>query len=147
MISKLVASQDYAPNYDFQKSHDPYMELMEKCKESFIEDGIFVSVDTSELPIHKDNKAVLDIIQAALELTRLECIDASMQEDRFIRIRTRNLQNKTFIKIQYSNGSLLSPKYDSLEKTITRKVEYARGYFKHQIENDAGVVKIALPIS
>lgn len=145
MISKILSDPIYAPSYEFQKQHDAYMELMEKCKETFMKDDIYVSIDDTELPLHQNNKVILDIIQTTLEFTRLLCMADSLCQDRYIRIRTRNLQNKIFIKIQYSNPSILDSKFDSLEKNIARKVEYACGYFKHHIENESGMIKIALP--
>lgn len=147
MISKILSNPMYEPQYKFKRSNGPFLDMIDEFKDELVDDKIWLSVDESELPEIQNNKTILDIIELALQLAKKLCVDSTLQQDRFIRVRTRNLQNKTFIRIQYSTSKNRSVNYDTLAKNIERKVEYAGGYFRHHYEEDVGNIKIALPIS
>lgn len=148
VISKALPNNVYEPQYNFPQKNE-FMKLLENVKEDMNQNGIYFSIEDIEIKELRNNHQILDIVKLGLELAEKLCIESTLRQDRFIRIRARILQKKLFIKIQYSlsNSKFPSTKYDSIELSIARKVEYTGGYFKHQTNQDAGDIKIALPIS
>ena len=108
-------------------------------------DSIWVSVDAQELTENRLGNEFCKIISMALDTAKATCILVGPPNDRFIRFRSREVQNQALIKIQYSCEGA-PPGSDRELADLKSRIAKAGGYLKYQIDEDVGGINIAIPM-
>ena len=107
-------------------------------------DSIWVSVDAQELTENRLGNEFCKIISMALDKAKMICIQDVPPKERFIKFRSREIQNQTLIKIQYSSEGA-PPGMEKEMTDLMRRVNRVGGYLKYQIESDVSDINIAIP--
>ena len=118
-------------------------ELLNRFVKEARMDGIRVSIDAEALTKTSLGAGFLDIIQAALDTARADCIGQSSLTERYIKFRSMNAQKQSFIKILYSCED---PPLETVDFHRIRKlVEACGGYIKTDSTGGCGMIAIATP--
>ncbi|MDD6326492.1 MAG: hypothetical protein PUA72_13060 [Lachnospiraceae bacterium] len=81
----------------------------------------------------------------ALDTAKSNCIETTPPRGRYIRIRCRDMQEQTLIKIQYSCEDRMIREFDKGIIKMRDLIDSVGGYLKFQLDGDKGIIKIAVP--
>ena len=108
-------------------------------------DDIWISAEVQELKENRSGKRLCQIVSMALDTARRNCIETTPPRGRYIRIRCRDIQEQTLIKIQYSCEDRVIREFDKSIIKMRDLIESSYGYLKIQLDSDVGCIKIAIP--
>ena len=104
--------------------------------------------DADEIWISAENRSgnqLCQIVGMALDTAKRNCIETTPPRGRYIRIRCRDMQEQTLIKIQYSCEDRMLREFDKAIVKMRDLIESVGGYLKLQLDGDIGSIKIAIP--
>lgn len=148
MVSKLRKAGIEEP----EKKHTVHYTRNEELNELlnyFVDQGraenIWFSIEAEDLFGSSRQSLIKDTIYMTLTQATRCCIKTTTPRNRYIKLRCRAVQNKIFIKILYSCEERQILYVDNLFLAQKEAVERVGGYMKQELENDVGVIKIAIP--
>ena len=109
------------------------------------EDEIWVSIEASDLKMKRTNKDLYELISISLDTARENCIESTPPRGRYIKLRTREIQQQLLIQIQFSCEDRMIRKFDKRIVRMRDIVEASDGYLKIQLIDEAGSIRIAIP--
>jgi len=108
-------------------------------------DEIWISAEVQELRENRSGNQLCQIVGMALDTAKRNCIETTPPRGRYIRIRCRDMQEQTLIKIQYSCEDRMLREFDKAIVKMRDLIESVGGYLKLQLDGDTGSIKIAIP--
>ena len=106
---------------------------------------IWISAEVQELRENRSGNQLCQIVGMALDTAKRNCIETTPPRGRYIRIRCRDMQEQTLIKIQYSCEDRMLREFDKAIVKMRDLIESVGGYLKLQLDGDTGSIKIAIP--
>lgn len=119
--------------------------VLDQFAQAAEDDCIWVSSDVQELQTEDFGNWLCQIVGMALDTARQNCIETTSPRGRYIRIRSRYLQEQMLIKIQYSCEECMIRGFDKNIARLRTLVEGLDGYLKLQLDDAVGNIKIAIP--
>lgn len=132
-------------NRCFYTSYSEMNEVLNRFATEAEADGIWISAEVQELKENRSGKRLCQIVSMALDTARRNCIETTPPRGRYIRIRCRDIQEQTLIKIQYSCEDRVIREFDKSIIKMRDLIEASYGYLKIQLDSDVGCIKIAIP--
>lgn len=132
-------------NRCFYTSYSEMNEVLNRFATEAEADDIWVSAEVQELKENRSGKRLCQIVSMALDTARRNCIETTPPRGRYIRIRCRDIQEQTLIKIQYSCEDRVIREFDKSIIKMRDLIESSYGYLKIQLDSDVGCIKIAIP--
>lgn len=132
-------------NRCFYTSYSEMNEVLNRFAIEAEADDIWVSAEVQELKENRSGKRLCQIVSMALDTARRNCIETTPPRGRYIRIRCRDIQEQTLIKIQYSCEDRVIREFDKSIIKMRDLIESSYGYLKIQLDSDVGCIKIAIP--
>ena len=132
-------------NRCFYTSYSEMNEVLNRFATEAEADDIWVSAEVQELRENRSGKRLCQIVGMALDAARRNCIETTPPRGRYIRIRCRDVQEQTLIKIQYSCEDRVIREFDKSIIKMRDLIESSYGYLKIQLDSDVGCIKIAIP--
>lgn len=132
-------------NRCFYTSYSEMNEVLNRFATEAEADDIWISAEVQELRENRSGKRLCQIVSMALDTARRNCIETTPPRRRYIRIRCRDIQEQTLIKIQYSCEDRVIRKFDKSIIKMRDLIESSYGYLKIQLDSDVGCIKIAIP--
>ena len=132
-------------NRCFYTSYSEMNEVLNRFATEAEEDDIWISAEVQELKENRSGKRLCQIVSMALDTARRNCIETTPPRGRYIRIRCRDIQEQTLIKIQYSCEDRVIREFDKSIIKMRDLIESSYGYLKIQLDSDVGCIKIAIP--
>ena len=108
-------------------------------------DDIWTSAEVRELKENRSGNRLCQIVSMALDTAKSNCIETTPPRGRYIRIRCRDMQEQTLIKIQYSCEDRMIREFDKGIIKMRDLIDSVGGYLKFQLDGDKGIIKIAVP--
>lgn len=84
-------------------------------------------------------------LELALGVAKANCIETTPPRNRFIKLRSRDVQKQIFVKIEYACENRKIKEFDKHIVKLHELVEKAGGYVKINLEKEFGCIKIAVP--
>ena len=106
---------------------------------------IWTSAEVRELKENRSGNRLCQIVSMALDTAKSNCIETTPPRGRYIRIRCRDMQEQTLIKIQYSCEDRMIREFDKGIIKMRDLIDSVGGYLKFQLDGDKGIIKIAVP--
>lgn len=132
-------------NRCFYTSYSEMNEVLNRFATEAEADDIWISAEVQELKENRSCKRLCQIVSMALDTARRNCIETTPPRGRYIRIRCRDIQEQTLIKIQYSCEDRVIREFDKSIIKMRDLIESSYGYLKIQLDSDVGCIKIAIP--
>ena len=132
-------------NRCFYTSYSEMNEVLNRFATEAEADDIWISAEIQELKENRSGKRLCQIVSMALDTARRNCIETTPPRGRYIRIRCRDIQEQTLIKIQYSCEDRVIREFDKSIIKMRDPIESSYGYLKIQLDSDVGCIKIAIP--
>ena len=132
-------------NRCFYTSYSEMNEVLNRFATEAEADDIWISAEVQELKENRSGKRLCQIVSMALDTARRNCIETTPPRGRYIRIRCRDIQEQTLIKIQYSCEDRVIREFDKSIIKMRDLIESSYGYLKIQLDSDVGCIKIAIP--
>ena len=132
-------------NRCFYTSYSEMNEVLNRFATEAEADDIWVSAEVQELKENRSGKRLCQIVSMALDTARRNCIETTPPRGRYIRIRCRDIQEQTLIKIQYSCEDRVIREFDKSIIKMRDLIESSYGYLKIQLDSDVVCIKIAIP--
>lgn len=132
-------------NRCFYTSYSEMNEVLNRFATEAEADDIWISAEIQELKENRSGKRLCQIVSMALDTARRNCIETTPPRGRYIRIRCRDIQEQTLIKIQYSCEDRVIREFDKSIIKMRDLIESSYGYLKIQLDSDVGCIKIAIP--
>lgn len=132
-------------NRCFYTSYSEMNEVLNRFATEAEADDIWISAEVQELKENRLGKRLCQIVSMALDTARRNCIETTPPRGRYIRIRCRDIQEQTLIKIQYSCEDRVIREFDKSIIKMRDLIESSYGYLKIQLDSDVGCIKIAIP--
>ena len=132
-------------NRCFYTSYSEMNEVLNRFATEAEADDIWISAEVQELRENRSGKRLCQIVSMALDTARRNCIETTPPRRRYIRIRCRDIQEQTLIKIQYSCEDRVIREFDKSIIKMRDLIESSYGYLKIQLDSDVGCIKIAIP--
>ena len=132
-------------NRCFYTSYSEMNEVLNRFATEAEADDIWISAEIQELKENRSGKRLCQIVSMALDTARRNCIETMPPRGRYIRIRCRDIQEQTLIKIQYSCEDRVIREFDKSIIKMRDLIESSYGYLKIQLDSDVGCIKIAIP--
>lgn len=132
-------------NRCFYTSYSEMNEVLNRFAIEAEADDIWISAEVQELKENRSGKRLCQIVSMALDTARRNCIETTPPRGRYIRIRCRDIQEQTLIKIQYSCEDRVIREFDKSIIKMRDLIESSYGYLKIQLDSDVGCIKIAIP--
>ena len=132
-------------NRCFYTSYSEMNEVLNRFATEAEADDIWISAEVQELKENRSGKQLCQIVSMALDTARRNCIETTPPRGRYIRIRCRDVQEQTLIKIQYSCEDRVIREFDKSIIKMRDLIESSYGYLKIQLDSDVGCIKIAIP--
>ena len=132
-------------NRCFYTSYSEMNEVLNRFATEAEADDIWISAEVQELKENRSGKRLCQIVSMALDTARRNCIETTPPKGRYIRIRCRDIQEQTLIKIQYSCEDRVIREFDKSIIKMRDLIESSYGYLKIQLDSDVGCIKIAIP--
>ena len=108
-------------------------------------DDIWTSAEVQELKENRSGNRLCQIVSMALDTAKSNCIETTPPRGRYIRIRCRDMQEQTLIKIQYSCEDRMIREFDKGIIKMRDLIDSVGGYLKFQLDGVKGINKIAVP--
>ncbi len=132
-------------NRCFYTSYSEMNEVLNRFATEAEADDIWISAEVQELKENRSGKRLCQIVSMALDTAKRNCIETTPPRGRYIRIRCRDIQEQTLIKIQYSCEDRVIREFDKSIIKMRDLIESSYGYLKIQLDSDVGCIKIAIP--
>lgn len=132
-------------NRCFYTSYSEMNEVLNRFATEAEADDIWISAEIQELKENRSGKRLCQIVSMAFDTARRNCIETTPPRGRYIRIRCRDIQEQTLIKIQYSCEDRVIREFDKSIIKMRDLIESSYGYLKIQLDSDVGCIKIAIP--
>ena len=142
---KAFDGMNHRQNRCFYTSYSEMNELFNRFVAEADADEIWISAEIQELKENRSGNRLCQIVDMALDTAKRNCIETTAPRGRYIRIRCRNMQEQTFIKIQYSCEDRIIRGFDKRIIKMRELIGSVGGYLKLQLDGDIGIIKIAIP--
>lgn len=109
------------------------------------EDNIWISIDAADLEMNRIGKELYELVSIALDTARENCIETTPPRGRYIKFRSRKIQQQLLIQIQFSCEDRTIRKFDKRIVRMRDIIESSDGYLKLQLIDEMGSIRIALP--
>ena len=133
------------------KSRSPYTsdskmnELLTNFVMDVQEENIWISIDASDLEMNRMGNELYELVSIALDTARENCIETTPPRGRYIKFRSREIQQQLLIQIQFSCEDRTIRKFDKRIVRMRDIIESSNGYLKLQLIDEMGSIRIALP--
>lgn len=146
-VQKLDAidGMNHRQNRCFYTSYSEMNEVLNRFAAEADADDIWISAEVQELKENRTGNRLCQIVDMALDTAKKNCIETTPPRGRYIRIRCRDMQEQTLIKIQYSCEDRIIREFDKGLIKMRELIESVGGYLKLQLDGDTGSIKIAIP--
>ena len=146
-VQKLDAidGMNQRQNKCFFTSYPEMNEVLNRFTAEAEADDIWTSAEVRELKENRSGNRLCQIVSMALDTAKSNCIETTPPRGRYIRIRCRDMQEQTLIKIQYSCEDRVIREFDKSIIKMRDLIESSYGYLKIQLDSDVGCIKIAIP--
>lgn len=146
-VQKLDAidGMNQRQNRHFFTSYPEMNEVLNRFAAEADADDIWISAEVQELKENRSGSQLCQIVGMALDTAKRNCIETTPPRGRYIRIRCRDMQEQTLIKIQYSCEDRMLREFDKGIIKMRELINSVDGYLKLQLDGDKGIIKIAVP--
>lgn len=146
-VQKLDAidGMNQRQNRHFFTSYPEMNEVLNRFAAEADADEIWISAEVQELRENRSGNQLCQIVGMALDTAKRNCIETTPPRGRYIRIRCRDMQEQTLIKIQYSCEDRMLREFDKGIIKMRELINSVDGYLKLQLDGDKGIIKIAVP--
>ena len=129
----------------FYTSYSEMNELLNRFVKEAEDSGIWVSVEAVDLRENRMGQSLCELVRMALDTAKENCIETTPPRGRYIKIRSREMQQQMLIRIEFScEDRMIREFYKSIVR-MRELIETADGYLKIQLIDDTGNIKIAIP--
>ena len=132
-------------NKCFFTSYPEMNEVLNRFTAEAEADDIWTSAEVQELKENRSGNRLCQIVSMALDTAKSNCVETTPPRGRYIRIRCRDMQEQTLIKIQYSCEDRMIREFDKGIIKMRDLIDSVGGYLKFQLDGDKGIIKIAVP--
>lgn len=132
-------------NRCFYTSYSEMNEVLNRFAAEVEADDIWISAEVRDLKENRLGERLCQIVSMALDTARHNCIETTSPKGRYIRIRSREMQQQMLIKIQFSCEDRMIREFDKNIVRMRDLIESYDGYLKIQLDGDVGNIKIAIP--
>lgn len=146
-VQKLDAidGMNQRQNRHFFTSYPEMNEVLNRFTAEAEADDIWTSAEVQELKENRLGNRLCQIVSMALDTAKSNCVETTPPRGRYIRIRCRDMQEQTLIKIQYSCEDRMIREFDKGIIKMRDLIDSVGGYLKFQLDGDKGIIKIAVP--
>ena len=138
---------DQKLNRCFYTSYADMNEVLNRFVKEAGKSNIWVSVEAADLRENRMGHGLCELVSMALDTAKENCIDTTPPRGRYIKIRSREMQQQMLIRIQFSCEDRMIREFDKSIVRMRELLESAGGYLKIQLIDDTGNIKIAIPDS
>lgn len=132
-------------NRCFYTSYSEMNEVLNRFAAEAEADDIWISAEVRDLKENRLGERLCQIVSMALDTARHNCIETTSPKGRYIRIRSREMQQQMLLKIQFSCEDRMIREFDKNIVRMRDLIESYDGYLKIQLDGDVGNIKIAIP--
>lgn len=132
-------------NRCFYTSYSEMNEVLNRFAAKAEADDIWISAEVRDLKENRLGERLCQIVSMALDTARHNCIETTSPKGRYIRIRSREMQQQMLLKIQFSCEDRMIREFDKNIVRMRDLIESYDGYLKIQLDGDVGNIKIAIP--
>ena len=132
-------------NRCFYTSYSEMNEVLDRFAAEAEADDIWISAEVRDLKENRLGERLCQIVSMALDTARHNCIETTSPKGRYIRIRSREMQQQMLLKIQFSCEDRMIREFDKNIVRMRDLIESYDGYLKIQLDGDVGNIKIAIP--
>ncbi|MCQ4773092.1 hypothetical protein NE634_04840 [Lacrimispora saccharolytica] len=129
----------------FYTSYSEMNELLNRFVKEAEDSGIWVSVEAVDLRENRMGQSLCELVRMALDTAKENCIETTPPRGRYIKIRSREMQQQMLIRIEFSCEDRMIREFDKSIVRMRELIETADGYLKIQLIDDTGNIKIAIP--
>ena len=129
----------------FYTSYSEMNELLNRFVKEAEDSGIWVSVEAVDLRENRMGQSLGELVRMALDTAKENCIETTPPRGRYIKIRSREMQQQMLIRIEFSCEDRMIREFDKSIVRMRELIETADGYLKIQLIDDTGNIKIAIP--
>ena len=129
----------------FYTSYSEMNELLNRFVKEAEDSGIWVSVEAVDLRENRMGQSLCELVRMALDTAKENCIETTPPRGRYIKIRSREMQQQMLIRIEFSCEDRMIREFDKSIVRMRELIEIAGGYLKIQLIDDTGNIKIAIP--
>ena len=129
----------------FYTSYSEMNELLNRFVKEAEDSGIWVSVEAVDLRENRMGQRLCELVRMALDTAKENCIETTPPRGRYIKIRSREMQQQMLIRIEFSCEDRMIREFDKSIVRMRELIETAGGYLKIQLIDDTGNIKIAIP--
>ena len=129
----------------FYTSYSEMNELLNRFVKEAEDSGIWVSVEAVDLRENRMGQSLCELVRMALDTAKENCIETTPPRGRYIKIRSRVMQQQMLIRIEFSCEDRMIREFDKSIVRMRELIETAGGYLKIQLIDDTGNIKIAIP--
>lgn len=129
----------------FYTSYLEMNELLNRFVKEAEDSGIWVSVEAVDLRENRMGQSLCELVRMALDTAKENCIETTPPRGRYIKIRSREMQQQMLIRIEFSCEDRMIREFDKSIVRMRELIETAGGYLKIQLIDDTGNIKIAIP--
>ena len=129
----------------FYTSYSEMNELLNRFVKEAEGSGIWVSVEAVDLRENRMGQSLCELVRMALDTAKENCIETTPPRGRYIKIRSREMQQQMLIRIEFSCEDRMIREFDKSIVRMRELIETAGGYLKIQLIDDTGNIKIAIP--
>lgn len=130
---------------NFYTSYSEMNELLNRFVKEAEDSGIWVSVEAVDLRENRMGQSLCELVRMALDTAKENCIETTPPRGRYIKIRSREMQQQMLVRIEFSCEDRMIREFDKGIVRMRELIETAGGYLKIQLIDDTGNIKIAIP--
>ena len=128
----------------FYTSYSEMNELLNRFVKEAEDSGIWVSVEAVDLRENRMGQSLCELVRMALDTAKENCIETTPPRGRYIKIRSREMQQQMLIRIEFSCEDRMIREFDKSIVRMRELIETAGGYLKIQLIDNTGNIKIAI---
>ncbi len=132
-------------NRIFYTSYSEMNEVLNRFVRDAEDNGIWVSVEAADLKENRMGQSLCELVRMALDTAKENCIETTPPRGRYIKIRSREMQQQMLIRIEFACEDRMIREFDKSIVRMRELIETAGGYLKIQLIDDTGNIKIAIP--
>lgn len=132
-------------NRIFYTSYSEMNEVLNRFVRDAEDNGIWVSVEAADLKENRMGQSLCELVRMALDTAKENCIETTPPRGRYIKIRSREMQQQMLIRIEFACEDRMIREFDKSIVRMRELIEAAGGYLKIQLIDDTGNIKIAIP--
>ena len=129
----------------FYTSYSEMNELLNRFVKEAEDSGIWVSVEAVDLRENRMGQSLCELVRMALDTAKENCIETTPPRGRYIRIRSREMQQQMLIRIEFACEDRMIREFDKDIVKMRELTESAGGYLKIRLIDDTGNIRIAIP--